>query len=77
MPIEWVIGALVTVIFALAGALYLHVKECREVRALMAALAAQLATLSREIGDQDTGIRGAMLRLREETHDAIVRMDRK
>jgi hypothetical protein len=77
MPIEWVIGVLVTVILALAGALYLHVKECREVRAAMATFAAQLTAIAREIGDHDTGLRGSMHRLREETRDAILRMDRK
>lgn len=49
MPIEWVIGTLVTVIIALAGALYIHVKECREVRAMLATISVQLQTLMRDV----------------------------
>lgn len=76
VPLVWVLGILVTVILALAGALYKHVKECREVRATLATIATQVAAMAAEIGSHDTGLRGAMHRLRDETRQALMRLDK-
>lgn len=53
MPLEWVIGVLVTVVLALAGALFVHVKECRVVHAKLAAISLQLKILTRRLDNHD------------------------
>lgn len=68
----WILGSMLAVLMGLAGALFFHVRECREIRAALASLTVQLSHLAKEIGDHDSGIRGQLHRLRGEVSPYIL-----
>jgi hypothetical protein len=72
--ILWIFGILVTINSGIVGVLFLmlwgHIRDCRlagEARAgALAALKSQQERLIHEVGDHETGLRGAMHKLRED-----------
>jgi hypothetical protein len=61
----WLFGGAFAGILGLAGLWWSHVKECREVRAALATLNANMAIVLREIGTHETGLRGSFHDLRD------------
>ncbi len=68
--ILWMLGGFLTALLAMAGALWKHVNECRDTRVDIATIKASLASIARELGDHESGIRkrlhdmqGALIRL--------------
>lgn len=54
----WILGIFVTVIILICGALVQHIKECRDVRTLLAEIGSDLKRVQADIGDHDSGMRG-------------------
>lgn len=65
--ILWILGILITVVLALAAAIFNHVRECREPRTHIATLEAEVDRIKEDIGTHDSGMRGHIHR-----HDSLL-----
>jgi hypothetical protein len=62
----WLFGGAFAGIVTLALLLLAHIKECRDVRASLAALTTNMENVLREVGTHETGLRGSVRKLRNE-----------
>lgn len=72
----WLFGTVILVLLAVIGTLFrmlwAHVTECREFRATVAAMAADVTALKHEVGDHERGLRGSMHSLRAQLSPLVV-----
>jgi hypothetical protein len=64
--IMWLFGGAFGCILGLGGLWLSHIRDCREVRAMLAELNTNMTTVLREIGTHETGLRGSLHKLRSE-----------
>lgn len=62
----WILGGQLAMIVGLGKLWWDHIKDCRARAAADAVLRSDVNHLLHEVGDHQTGIRGAMHRLRDE-----------
>ncbi len=62
----WILGGQFAMIAGLAGLWWGHIKDCRARAAQDAVMRSDIDRLLHEVGDHETGIRGALHKLRDD-----------
>lgn len=86
MDNEAIFGVLISVLIGLCVGFFFHVKEDRdqriqqakengELRALIGVIQKEVSHVSQEVGGHETGLRGALHRLRNEINARLIRID--
>lgn len=72
----WIIGTLVLISASINGfiakAMFDHIKECREFRAEVAGMNADLKRVQQDIGTHETGLRGSVHELRNRVTPVVL-----
>lgn len=75
--LQWLIGILIIVLLAVIGAMFglflKHMGECRDFREKVAGMSAKIDSVKAELGDHETGVRGALHQLRDDISPWIIR----
>ena len=77
----WALGILVAIQTAIVGflakAMWSHVTECREFRAEVAAMGADVKRVKEDIGSHETGLRGSVHELKNRVTPVVLWFERE
>jgi hypothetical protein len=77
----WALGILIVIQIAVMGfiakAIFEHVKECREFRAVVSGMATDLKRVKEDIGTHDSGMRGDIHGLRNRVMPVVMWYERE